>query len=577
MEAVFIKIFNMSIAAGWLILAVIVLRFLLQKAPKWLTCTLWAIVAVRLICPFTFESAFSLIPSAETVSPAVVRYAPEPAIDSGIPAIDGMLNPMIGETFAPAPGASVNPLDIWAFAASIIWVIGLVAMFEYAFISFLRLRGKVREAVPLQNHAWICDGVKSPFILGIVKPRIYLSSSIDAEQTKYVLTHERAHLKRGDHIWKPFSYVLLAVYWFHPLVWAAYILFCRDIEFACDERAVKDMSFDGKKAYCHALLSCSMPGGMRVSYPLAFGEGRIKERVKHVLHYKRPALWAMLAAVGACAVVAVCFLTDPETDVSVETTDVPYDDMSETSNTPHDDEFETSNVPYGDEFGTANPPHNDVGTITFVGVIVENTMDSVKPLILVQPIEAEISYDHICFVLPDDMADWATQINSVVSITCKDAFEETQPPFGELISISRAESSHDLQAMFRTFGISIQLPGNSNWIQNIEYRQPDEDHLEIDYHDAILDADCKLLSIRDGMPDLPDIVYDETLEETWQGTSSSGQAVYINLQRSADSTQVLASWEYEEYQFALLADVPAKTGDLGAIAKTAITVISHLE
>lgn len=586
MEAVFIKIFNMSIAAGWLILAVIVLRFLLQKAPKWLPCTLWAFVAVRLICPFTFESTFSLIPSAETVSPDVVRYAPEPSIDSGIPAIDGTLNPMIGEIFAPAPGASVNPLDIWAFVASIIWVIGLAVLLGYAFISFLRLHGKVREAVPLQNHVWICDAVKSPFILGIVKPRIYLSSGMDAEQTKYVLAHERAHLKSGDHIWKPFGYVLLAVYWFHPLMWAAYILFCRDIEFACDERAVKDMNFDGKKAYCHALLSCSMPVGMRVSYPLAFGEGRVKERVKHVLHYRRPALWAILTAVGVCVAVAVCFLTDPETEASVETTDVPYDDMSETTNVPHENEFEKSNAPYNAgvespdtsyQFVSTDTLYDEEKTITFTGVIVENTADSVKPLILVQPMGDELPYPRIFFVLPDDETDWTTRINSIVSITCKNSFEETDPAIGELISISLAESAPDPQTMFSTFGISINLPGNSNWIQNVAYSQPDADHMKINYHDAIIDADCKLLAVRNGMPDLPDIVYDKTLTETWQGTSSSGQVVYINLQRTADGTQVLASWEYEEYQFALLADVPAKTGDIGAIAKTAITVISNLE
>ncbi|MDE7131053.1 MAG: M56 family metallopeptidase [Lachnospiraceae bacterium] len=586
METVFIKIFNMSIAAGWLILAVIVLRFLLQKAPKWLACTLWAVVAVRLICPFTFESAFSLIPSAETVRPDVVRYAPEPSIDSGIPAIDGMLNPMISETFAPAPGASVNPLDIWAFAASIIWVIGLVAMLGYAFVSFLRLRGMIREAVPLQNHVWVCDAVKSPFILGVVRPRIYLSSSMNAEQTKYVLAHERAHLKRGDHVWKPFGYVLLAVYWFHPLVWAAYSLFCRDIELACDERAVKNISLDDKKAYCRALLSYSMPGGMRVSYPLAFGEGRVKERVKHVLHYRRPAFWVVLGAAGMCLVVAVCFLTNPETDTSVETTGVPYDDMSETTNVPHDNEFEKSNAQYNagvesadtsNQFVSTDTLYDEGETITFTGVIVENTTDSVKPLILVQPIGDELPYPRIFFVLPDDETDWTTRINSIVSVTCKDSFEETDPAIGELISISLAESAPDPQDMFSTFGISIDLPGNSNWIQNIAYSQPDADHMEIDYHDAIIDADCKLLAVRDGMPDLPDIVYDKTLTETWQGTFSSGQTVYIKVQRSADGTQVLASWEYEEYQFALLADVPVKTGDIGAIAKTAITVISNLK
>lgn len=500
MTIIFLKLFNMSIPAGWLILAVTVLRFLLQKAPKWLPCILWTFVAVRLICPLSLESVFSLIPSTETLSPDVVRYAPVPAIDSGIPAIDDILNPTVSKTFAPIPGSSVNPLDIWMSAASIIWVAGLIVMLVAAFVSYLRIYRRVREAVPLQNHVWICDTVNSPFILGIANPRIYISSGMDEEQMHYVLAHEQAHLKRGDHIWKPLGYVLLAVYWFHPLVWAAYALFCRDIEFACDEKTVKSMSFGDKKAYCQALLSCSMSGKMRISYPLAFGEGRVKERIKHVLYYRKPAFWLVVTAIAACAAVAVCFLTDPKADVPIGNPDMAYDEEPVTLDTPYSDELGTLNAPYSSEPGT--PTVSDE--------------------------------------------------------------QESEP-------------SPDPQAMFSAFGISIHLPANSTWIQNIEYIQPDQDHMEVDYHDAILDADCRLLAVRDGIPNLPGIVYDDTLEETWQGTSSTGQVVYIKVQRSDDGEQLLATWEYEEYQFAVLADIPAETDDIGAIPKAIITVISNLE
>ena len=315
MDVVFLKLLNISISAGWLILAVLVLRLILKKAPKWLSCVLWGLVAIRLICPFSFESIFSLIPSAETIDPYVVRYAQEPAIDSGIPFLANAFNPIINHSFAPAPGASVNPLYVWLFIAGIVWGIGLIGMLGYAIVSLLRLRFKVREAVFMQDKVWLCDLVKSPFILGFIHPRIYLPSDIREETICYVLAHEQAHLKRKDHLWKLLGYLLLAVYWFHPLVWAAYILLCRDMELACDEKVIKDMNMDGKKAYSHALVSLSIQRNTIAACPLAFGEVGVKERVKAVLNYKKPAFWIIAAAIICCIVMAVCFLTNPKNNV----------------------------------------------------------------------------------------------------------------------------------------------------------------------------------------------------------------------------------------------------------------------
>lgn len=609
MDAVFLKLLNMSITAGWLILAVLVLRLFLKKAPKWLSCVLWAIVAVRLVCPVSFESAFSLIPSAETVSPEVVNYAKEPEIDSGVPVIDDVLNPIVRENFAQAPGASVNPLQVWIWIASVIWAAGLTVMLGYALVSCLRIRGKVRESAPLRDNIRICDAVQSPFILGAIRPRIYLSSGMDEEQMAYVLAHEWAHLKRGDYFWKPFAYMLLSVYWFHPLVWAAYFLFCRDVELACDEKAVKDMDFDGKKAYCRALLACSMPGRVMLSYPLAFGEGRVRQRVKLILHYKKPAFWVVTAAVIVCGAVAVCFLTDPRPgndvedgsqiryldqwyskgDLSDETIEwlewynsLPEEEQLAVNYVPHDI-YELAGYGTGSDVPvmTEDAPYEEEqeGTVTFTGIIVGNTMDSLAPLILVQPTGDEIPYDNVCFELSDEEADWAEQINSAVIITCKDAFEETQPVYGELLSISRAEAEPDLQAMFDAFGISVRLPGNGSWIQDREYRQPDENTMEISYYDAIAKADCTLLAVKNGSPGLPETAYDASREETWGGHSGSGEYVDVRVQRSADGKQVLATWAYGEYQFAILADIlweePGEV-DAGPIPKTALSVISNL-
>ncbi len=314
MDKIFLSLLNRGIAAGWLILAVLALRLLLKKAPKWLSCVLWGIAAVRLICPFSFESAFSLIPSGETLSRTTVMYAQRPEITSGVSILNRTLNPVIQDAFAPSPGASVNPLQVWMFFGGILWVIGLTVLLLYALASFWHLYVRLRESVPIEENVRLCDGVESPFILGIVHPRIYLPSDLMKEEMKYVLAHERAHLKRRDHWWKLLGYLVAAVYWFHPLVWAAYILFCRDMELACDEKVIKGMDMEGKKAYSHALVTCSVSKRRGMICPVAFGEIGVKERVKAVLGYRKPAFWLILAAIFACAVVAVCFLTNPRED-----------------------------------------------------------------------------------------------------------------------------------------------------------------------------------------------------------------------------------------------------------------------
>ena len=312
MDVIFIKLFNMGVAAGWLIAAVMVLRLILKRAPRRFTCILWAIVAVRLLCPVTVESSFCLIPSAETIRATDVRYEQQPLIHSGVSWVNSALNPVINGSLAQSPEASVNPLHVAMWAAGVIWMAGMFAILGYALASFWRLRRKLREAVWLRDNIWICDQVKTPFILGVIRPRIYLYSGMDGGQTEYVLAHEQAHLMRKDHWWKLLGFLLLAVYWFHPLVWAAYLLFCRDIELACDEKVIKDMDMDGKKAYANVLLACSVQKRRAMDGPLAFGEVGVKERVKTVLHYKKPAFWIMLAAIAVCAIVAVCFLTNPK-------------------------------------------------------------------------------------------------------------------------------------------------------------------------------------------------------------------------------------------------------------------------
>lgn len=314
MSGIFLKLLNLSISASWLVLVVLALRLVLKRAPKWVNVLLWGTVALRLMLPFSIESALSLIPSAETLSPEVVQFDPAPTITSGVTIIDNAVNPSLSESFAAAPLASVNPLYVWTYLAGWVWLIGLAAMLLYALVSYLRLRRRVSASIPLWENIYVCDEVPSPFILGIVRPRIYLPSALDEAQRGSVLSHERAHLARRDHWWKPLGFALLAVYWFNPLLWLAYTLLCRDIELACDERVLRGMDAGQVKDYSSALLACSVPRRMIAACPLAFGEVGVGARVKNALRYKKPAFWVVAASVIVCIVVAVCFLTNPRTD-----------------------------------------------------------------------------------------------------------------------------------------------------------------------------------------------------------------------------------------------------------------------
>ena len=337
MAAVFLKLLNLSISASWLVLAVLVLRLVSKRSPKWVNVLLWGIVALRLVLPFSIESALSLIPSAETVSPAAVQFDPAPTITSGVSVIDNAVNPSLSEHFAAVPTASVNPLYVWAYLAGWVWLIGLAAMLAYALVSYLRLRRRVSVSLRVRENIYLCDAISSPFILGVVKPRIYLPSGLDEVQRQNVLSHERAHLARRDHWWKPLGFALLAVYWFNPVLWLAYTLLCRDIELACDERVIRTMDESAVKTYSTVLLACSMPRKAVITCPLAFGEVGVKERVRNALRYKKPAFWVVAASVTVCVVVAVCFLTDPPTDtdaaglVGFHREQVTYADVTDAS------------------------------------------------------------------------------------------------------------------------------------------------------------------------------------------------------------------------------------------------------
>lgn len=313
MDDVFLKLVNLSISASWLILAVLVLRVVLKKAPKWVMPLLWGVVALRLVCPFSIESALSLIPSAETIPSEIVTETREPVLYEQA-TLDIVTNPTLPSAAEVPVGVSRQQAQVDFNIYSVLWLAGMAALLVHALVSAGKLKRKLATAILLRDNIYESEFVDSPFVFGVVKPNIYLPMHMDEGTAAYVIAHECAHLARRDHWWKVLGYLVLALHWFNPLVWVAYILFCRDIELACDEKVVRGLDGAARADYSQALLSCAAPKRAVAACPLAFGEGNIKTRVKSALHYKKPAFWVAAAAVLAVVIVAVCFLTNPRSE-----------------------------------------------------------------------------------------------------------------------------------------------------------------------------------------------------------------------------------------------------------------------
>lgn len=333
MNNAFIGVLNNALIASLLIVAVIVARFIIKRAPKWITCALWGLVAMKLVFPFSIESVLSLVPSSKPI-PSDIEYSAIPHIETGVHAINQVVNPVLEANFSPKPEYSVNPLQLVISVCSSVWIIGIICLLIYLLISYLILRKKVAASQNMYENVYICDEVSSPFILGTVKPRIYLPSGLSADTIECVLEHERTHLKRCDHFWKPLGFIILSVYWFNPLCWVAYMLLCKDIELACDEKVTKDKDKNWKANYCQALLDCNVQRRIIAACPVAFGEVSVKERIKSVLNYKKPAFWIVLTAIVISVIVAVCFMTSPagKTDDVINGKTVNFEPETTTDN-----------------------------------------------------------------------------------------------------------------------------------------------------------------------------------------------------------------------------------------------------
>jgi len=320
MYHLFIQLFNMSITAGWLILAVIVVRFLSKRMPKTWHCFLWYLVILRLLLPISIESEWSLIPKSEVITQDLL-YSQNPIseyedgnntkymmADSSL--ADEEKQDLV-EFITPNTGDSVNPLQVIVYGASYIWLFVMVSMLLYTVIRYCRVARCVKEAVLLRDNIYQSEYVESPFVFGVIRPRIYVSFSLAGEALDCVIAHERTHIKRFDHVVRLLAFLLLSIYWFHPFVWVFYLLLCRDMELACDEMVLKQIGFDKKKLYSQTLLECSISPKKIVVCPLAFGEISVKQRIKNILNFRKPATWLVVGTLILCIVLVVCFMTNP--------------------------------------------------------------------------------------------------------------------------------------------------------------------------------------------------------------------------------------------------------------------------
>lgn len=327
MSEFFLNLANISIMAGWLILAIIVIRTIFKSIPKWSLCILWCIVGLRLILPFTIESTLSLIPSVNTIDTTVDQT--RPYIDSGITIVDNNVNDYLGSHYYEGVTVQTNTFDNLLSILTIIWLIGIIALFAYSIISYYKLSKRIAISIPYKNNIYMSDEIDTPFIFGIYNPRIYVPSGMEENQINYVLRHEYTHLTRKDHILKPLGFVLLSIYWFNPMIWIAYHLFCKDIEKACDEKVISQMNDDSKAAYLETLLLCSTNRKLILTCPLAFGEVGVKERVKSIINYKKPTFWIIGVAIAVCVILGIGFLTSPKTEEKIDNVIFTYNETKD--------------------------------------------------------------------------------------------------------------------------------------------------------------------------------------------------------------------------------------------------------
>ena len=318
MRELFATILDNAWVAGIMILVIVLIRVFMKKMPKFIYPLLWGLVAVKLLVPFDIHSSFGVLPGEKTIEYSGKENAPV-IVNTGLNIVDEGANDFIINTNSPSASAEKwNYYDVCIY----IWLAGIMILLIYMLISYIVVRKVTSQSVVIEKRTSICDEIDSPFLLGIIRPHIFLPSGIEREKYEYILAHENMHIKRGDHIWKTLGFLLLSVYWFNPLCWIAYYLFCKDVEFACDEKVISRQDALWRANYCQTLLECCSAYSRKIMYvPLGFGEVGVKERVKKVMTYKKTKIGLAVILIIICGVIVICFGTRNNNSIAAEGTD----------------------------------------------------------------------------------------------------------------------------------------------------------------------------------------------------------------------------------------------------------------
>ncbi len=359
----FLSVINMSLKASYVILVVMLIRLLLKKAPKFISYAIWGVVAFRLIIPFSFESILSIMPRISNINPIShdIVFQKTPQINNGIDAVDNIVNSSLTaanavNNFVPTADvvggslpdssvvASANPLQIYMLIASCIWITGIVALLIYSLVSVVRLKKRLKEAQLIEGNILEASNIKTPFVLGILKPKIYLPAGLNNHERTYIILHEQTHIRRKDHLTKIIAFIISSIHWFNPLAWIAFVLMSKDMELSCDEHVLKEMKEDVKKPYANSLLSLAMGGHIINGSPLAFGEVNVKGSIKNVLNYKKPSFWMVVVSIIALIIISIALITNPKQgnpiqkdEINIEDTNNNGDDVSEDPNNKDED------------------------------------------------------------------------------------------------------------------------------------------------------------------------------------------------------------------------------------------------
>lgn len=316
MNNIFITVLNMSVTASLVAAVVMLARLLLKKAPKIFSYALWAVVLFRMLCPFSFESIVSILPTKPEPIPQDIAAQTVPRIDSGITFVDNSVNRTIQTALSPVTpetvGNSVSPMQVIISVGYVVWLLGIVILLGYAVISYIKVKRRIFAATLVGENIFETDRIKTPFVMGFIKPKIYIPTGLNESETEYIIKHERTHIRRGDHLIKLLAFIGLAVHWFNPLMWASYFLMSKDMELSCDESVMKRSGEDIRASYSKSLLSLSVKQS-GLPNPLAFGESNVKSRIKNVLHYKKPAFWISIISVIIVLSVTVALAANQRT------------------------------------------------------------------------------------------------------------------------------------------------------------------------------------------------------------------------------------------------------------------------